>query len=107
LIFQLLSVFFTGKIAQLHRLRSSLTNVDYGSWDTNQGGEGANDAVIKGMSAKDISDFYTSVGNTRTVVATDCITYKMGVGASPAFVSHECRVWFVRHETWPRRTYLS
>ncbi len=43
--------------------------------------EGANDAVIKGMSAKDIADFYTSVGNTRTVVANDCITYKMGVGS--------------------------
>ena len=43
--------------------------------------EGANDAVMKGMSAKDIADFYTSVGNTRTVVANDLITYKMGVGA--------------------------
>jgi hypothetical protein len=42
--------------------------------------EGANDAVIKGMSAKDISDFYTSVNNTRTVVATDLLTSKMGVG---------------------------
>jgi hypothetical protein len=43
--------------------------------------EGANDAVIKGMSVKDIADFYTSLGNTRTTVATDLVTYKMGVGA--------------------------
>jgi hypothetical protein len=43
--------------------------------------EGANDAVIKGMSVKDIADFYTSLGNTRTSVATDMVTYKMGIGA--------------------------
>ncbi len=43
--------------------------------------EGANDAVIKGMSVKDIGDFYTSLNNTRTTVATDMLTYKMGVGA--------------------------
>jgi hypothetical protein len=43
--------------------------------------EGANDAVIKGMSAKEIADFYTSLGNTRTSVANDLVTYKMGVGA--------------------------
>jgi hypothetical protein len=43
--------------------------------------EGANDAVIKGMSVKDIADFYTSLGNTRTTVATDLVTYKMGVGS--------------------------
>jgi hypothetical protein len=43
--------------------------------------EGANDAVIKGMSVKDIADFYTSLGNTRTSVANDLLTYKMGAGA--------------------------
>jgi hypothetical protein len=43
--------------------------------------EGANDAVIKGMSVKDIADYYTSINNTRTTVATDMLTYKMGVGA--------------------------
>jgi hypothetical protein len=42
--------------------------------------EGANDAVIKGMSVKDIADYYTSINNTRTTVATDMLTYKMGVG---------------------------
>ncbi len=42
--------------------------------------EGANDAVIKGMSAQEISSFYTSLNNTRTAVATDMLTYKMGVG---------------------------
>lgn len=44
--------------------------------------EDANDAVIKGMSAKDIADFYTSLGNTRTSVATDLVTYKMGAGSN-------------------------
>jgi hypothetical protein len=43
--------------------------------------EGANDAVMKGMSAKEIADFYTSLGNTRTSVANDLVTYKMGVGS--------------------------
>jgi hypothetical protein len=43
--------------------------------------ENANDAVMKGMSVKDIAEFYTSLNNTRTTVATDLVTYKMGLGA--------------------------
>jgi heme-degrading monooxygenase HmoA len=43
--------------------------------------EGTWDAAFKEMSVKDISDFFTSLNNVRTTVATDLYTYKMGVGA--------------------------
>lgn len=43
--------------------------------------EGTWDAVVKEMSVKDISDFFTSINNVRTTVATDLYTYKMGVGS--------------------------
>ncbi len=43
--------------------------------------EGTWDAAIKEMSVKDISDFFTSINNVRSIVATDLYTYKMGVGS--------------------------
>ena len=39
------------------------------------------DAAMKDMSVQEISSFYTSINNTRTVVANDLLTYKMGVGS--------------------------
>lgn len=42
--------------------------------------EGTFDATVKEMSAKEISDYLTSLGNTRSIVATDLYTYKMGTG---------------------------
>jgi hypothetical protein len=43
--------------------------------------EGTYDAVVKELSAKEISEFLTSLGNTRSVIATDLYTYKWGVGS--------------------------
>ena len=39
------------------------------------------DAAMKDMSVQEISSFYSSIDNTRTIVANDLLTYKMGVGA--------------------------
>jgi len=43
--------------------------------------EGTWDGPVRDLSVKEISDFLTSLGNTRSVVATDLYTYKWGVGA--------------------------
>lgn len=43
--------------------------------------EGTWDTGIKAMSVKEVSDFFTSLNNVRTTVATDLYTYKMGVGS--------------------------
>jgi hypothetical protein len=43
--------------------------------------EGTWDTGFKAMSVKDISDFLTSLNNVRTTVATDLLTYTMGVGS--------------------------
>ncbi len=42
--------------------------------------EGTWDAAIKGLSVKEISDFFTSLNNVRSTVATDLYTFKMGIG---------------------------
>jgi hypothetical protein len=39
------------------------------------------DAAMKDMSVQEISSFYSSINNTRTIVANDLLTYKMGAGA--------------------------
>jgi hypothetical protein len=39
------------------------------------------DAAMKDMSVQEISSFYSSINNTRTIVANDLLTYKMGVGS--------------------------
>jgi hypothetical protein len=39
------------------------------------------DSAMKDMSVQEISSFYSSINNTRTIVANDLLTYKMGVGA--------------------------
>ncbi len=39
------------------------------------------DAAMKDMSVQEISSFYSSIDNTRTIVANDLLTYKMGVGS--------------------------
>jgi hypothetical protein len=43
--------------------------------------EGTWDSGVKAMSVKEITDFLTSLNNTRTTVATDLLTYTMGVGS--------------------------
>lgn len=43
--------------------------------------EGAWDVAMKGLSVKEVSDFFTSINNARTTVATDLYTYKMGTGS--------------------------
>jgi len=43
--------------------------------------QGTWDAAIKGLSVQDISDFFTSLNNVRSVVATDLYTHKMGTGS--------------------------
>jgi hypothetical protein len=39
------------------------------------------DAAFKDISVQEISSFYSSINNVRTVEANDLLTYKMGVGA--------------------------
>jgi hypothetical protein len=39
------------------------------------------DAAFKDMSVQEISSFYSSIDNVRTVVANDLLTYKMGIGS--------------------------
>jgi len=43
--------------------------------------EGTWDTGVKAMSVREISDWFTSLNNVRTTVATDLYTYKWGVGA--------------------------
>ncbi len=43
--------------------------------------EGTWDTGIKAMSVKEIADFFTSLNNVRTTIATDLYTYKWGVGS--------------------------
>ncbi len=43
--------------------------------------KGTWDAAVRELSPKEISDFLTSIGNTRSIIATDLYTYKMGMGA--------------------------
>jgi len=43
--------------------------------------EGTWDGPVRDLSVKEVSDFLTSLGNTRSVIATDLYTYKMGVGS--------------------------
>lgn len=38
--------------------------------------------VMKELSAKEIIDYFTSLGNVRTIVQTELYTYKIGVGAA-------------------------
>ncbi len=44
--------------------------------------EGTWDSGVRELSVKEISDFLTSLGNVRTIVATDLYTYRMGVGTN-------------------------
>jgi hypothetical protein len=43
--------------------------------------EANSDAAMKDISPQEISSFYSSINNTRTIEANDLLTYKMGVGA--------------------------
>ncbi len=43
--------------------------------------EGTWDAPVRELSVKEISDYLTSLSNTRSVIATDLYTYKMGTGS--------------------------